>query len=158
QVGSIEGKVTAYQGTVDQQRKTLEQQLETNRHDAAQTIQDKDSQIIQLKKELDIANRRIQDLTPTAKANAGGPHPSLQPDGQIGTVVNEEGTVYIDRGRRDHIVAGMTFEVFDKSTGVTKGELNPRELRGKATIEVIAINDNSSVCRIVRLGRNKTLV
>ena len=43
--------------------------------------------------------------------------------------------------------AGLTFEVFDPATGVVKDKSG--DLRGKATIEVISILDNTSQCRIV---------
>ena len=49
----------------------------------------------------------------------------------------------------------MTFEVFDKDTGVSLDEAN--ELRGKATVDIIRMTERSSLARVVRFTRGQTV-
>src|SRR5699024_86657 len=63
----------------------------------------------------------------------------------------------IDRGKYDHVVLGMTFEVFPDDQPVTVTGKNNQENRGLATIQVIEVNRHSSLARIVRKSRGKTV-
>ncbi len=77
-----------------------------------------------------------------------------QPDGRIVTVLSDERKVYIDRGHDDHMILGMTFEVFDNDELILLEEGENQQLRGKATIEVVDIDEKASTARIVRRSRN----
>ena len=79
---------------------------------------------------------------------AGDIDPSLLPDGRVASILGDKKLVYIDRGRADHIIRGLTFEVYDAAVGIVRNQFD--EFRGKATIEVVSVEDRSSKCRIVR--------
>jgi hypothetical protein len=68
----------------------------------------------------------------------------------------EENVVFINRGRNDHVLLGLTFEVYSRKTGVVSDDTG--ELRGKGTVEVISVSENSSVCRVVRVTRGQAIV
>jgi hypothetical protein len=77
-----------------------------------------------------------------------------QPDGKIVRVPNDS-VCYINLGQGDQVTAGLTFEVYDKSTGVpgipenvTGDEQLPV---GKASIEITHVGVTSSECRIVKI-------
>ncbi len=75
-----------------------------------------------------------------------------EPDGRILAVVEGENMVHIDLGRQHNVLLGMTFEVYDQRTG-TPHSLDHRvdnTYRGKATIEVIKVDEVKSLCQIVR--------
>lgn len=69
-------------------------------------------------------------------------------DGQILQVYPSDSLAVISRGRRDNIVLGMTFAVYSQGTIVRPDE-NGNYPRGKATLEVIGVDDTSSRARIV---------
>lgn len=75
------------------------------------------------------------------------------------TQLAADNTCYIDLGFGDHIVPGITFEVYDKLVGMPKLPNAPTTNidlpKGKATIEIIEVGQVSSRCRIqsVRPGQ-----
>ncbi len=67
-----------------------------------------------------------------------------------------ENRLTIDLGRRDGVTRGMTFAVYDETTGIPQlsGDLEDPETielpRGKASILLVNVGDNSSEARIIR--------
>lgn len=154
---SIQGDFSVFRVQVDDQRETLEQQLDATRAQTQRSINDLRSTIEQKDLRIAAQKKRLDELTEIATTDRGGGvnDPTREYDGVITSILNEEGLVYIDRGRADQILLGMTFEVFDKNQGVSVDESG--DLRGKATIEVIRMSDRSSLCRVVRFGRGRTV-
>lgn len=135
------------------QRKTLEDDLAKARDDKAVAVQAKDKTIAEKDKLISELNQRLaganrQDDAPGNK-KPKAPNMAMMPKGHVVSVFPQERRAYIDLGRKNKITAGLTFEVFDQSTGVALNE--KRELRGKGTIEVINISDTTAECRITRL-------
>ena len=105
------------------------------------------SQIDEMKARISKITGGIKHDTPTA------PEPLRDVDGHIAAIAAAKNVVYIDLGRQDHLVLGMTFEVFDSARGVDvdikdNGDKNIK--RGKATVEVVNMSDHSATCRVVR--------
>ncbi len=78
----------------------------------------------------------------------------MQADGEIISIPGN-GMVYINLGSGQQIVPGMTFEVYDKATGLPRktdvDELGDPVLPvGKASIEVVRVGGASSEARIIR--------
>jgi hypothetical protein len=77
-----------------------------------------------------------------------------QVDGKLIRVPNND-VCYINLGNGDQITPGLTFEVYDKATGVPPIPANvtgDEQLPvGKASIEVTHVGDTSSECRIVHI-------
>ncbi len=73
-----------------------------------------------------------------------------QPDGFI-TKVTGGSTIYINLGKGDQISQGLTFEVYDANDGVPKVDIGNEDAlpKGKGSIEVINVGQNSSECRIL---------
>lgn len=104
-----------------------------------------------------IARTQAENKTVLAKYNA------VRPDAQQstlrapdGTVVRNsaDGTISISLGAGQQIVPGMTFEVYDRGTGVpaiaaTDDLTMPK---GKASLEVLRVGPTTSECRVVRLS------
>lgn len=147
----------AYQEQVANQRAELTRRLEQARDEAEQEIRSRDNQISTLENRLTERDTRIQQLIREIGSETPDvPDQTQQPDGRIVSVANERNMVYIDLGRRHHMVLGMRFEVFDRVRGVqTDAE---GELRGKATIEVVSISENSSAARIVRASQARPVL
>jgi len=78
-------------------------------------------------------------------------------DGNIVEVAGSNDQVYIDRGRKQRIVLGMTFEVYDDMTSIRP--LNDGSLaRGKASLEVINVGDVTSTCKITRATPGRPVI
>lgn len=67
-------------------------------------------------------------------------------DARIVSQIEDQNKVYIDIGREANLTLGMPFKVFD-SDDIMK--INDPESEGKAVVEIININSNSAVGRIV---------
>ena len=68
------------------------------------------------------------------------------------TQVSADNICYINLGFGDHINSGMTFEVYGKNEGVPKLDSGSDILnmpKGKGSLEVINVGQNSSQCRII---------
>ena len=76
------------------------------------------------------------------------------------TQVSADNICYINLGFGDHISSGMTFEVYGKNEGVPKldaGSDIQNMPKGKASIEVINVGQNSSQCRIITTTAGTTI-
>jgi len=76
-------------------------------------------------------------------------NPATLVDGRILDVVGSGDMVYIDKGRNDQIVLGMTFEVYDSPEQI-RADLESDESRGKASIQIVKIGDASSTAKVTR--------
>lgn len=80
---------------------------------------------------------------------------TTSPDAEVASVFGQGNDLFITLGRKDGLVMGMNFEVFDPQP-VIKLEASG-EARGKATIEVYGLDDNSATCRVVRRERSVSI-
>lgn len=127
------------------ERGRLQQAMDQLNVQIAQREQEK----TELQREVEALRRRLAPLRVDVN------EPTLrQPDGQVISVPGNQ-MVYINLGQGDQIVAGMTFEVYDKLEGMPrKTEVDERGdpvmPRGKASIEVARVGASSSEARVIR--------
>lgn len=82
------------------------------------------------------------------------------PDGQILRIGTGD-IVYINLGSAQHVIPGLTFEVYDRRTGIpalsagANVENSDQMVQGKAEIEVIRVDPDSSECRVTNRTANK---
>jgi len=147
----------AYKQTSDTAAKGLAGGADAQRREALTTIAQQKSTIDQLEGQLRNLQARYDALLHSRERLTGeGIDPSLMPDGRISSVLSDSRVVYIDRGKNNRVVLGMTFEVYDMGAGVVKDDRG--ELRGKATLEVVNVLDNASVCRVVRRDPGREII
>lgn len=77
------------------------------------------------------------------------------PDAEVASVFGQGNDLFITLGKRDGLVMGMTFEVFDPQPVIRLNTAG--EARGKATIEVYGLKDDAATCRVVRRDRGSSL-
>jgi hypothetical protein len=156
-VESLRQDYQSYQEKVQGQQEELQRRLERVREEAEREIRKRDSQLKSLESQLAKREKRIEELRGMLQQETPDvPDQTSQVDGRIIAVNREENLVYINLGRQDHLVMGMTFEVFDSSRGVRVGD--DGKMRGKGTIEVVDISESSAACRIVRTDRTRTVL
>ncbi len=123
---------------------------------ATQTaLADKDRQIAKAVADLKVAEDKVANRRPDV-TNAV----VRQPDGKIVRLPGND-ICYINLGQGDQVTPGLTFEVYDKATGVpgipsnkTGDESLPV---GKASIEITRVDPTSSECRIVNVAPGAVL-
>lgn len=145
-----------------QQIDKMEADREAERKAAADSLAKKDVDVagakeaaVKLQERLTAAQARFD------KMRVGVTEPMLRHgDGKI-IGLSQKDYVTINLGRGMQLVPGMTFEVYDKNKGIPKlPQIPPADEApaGKASIEVTSVNDNSSQCRIVKLGQGEQIV
>ena len=77
-------------------------------------------------------------------------------DGEVLSVFNNGGQMFIDRGRKQGVMLGLTFEIFDANEVIRLS--NAGNARGKATIEVYELRDDTAACRVVRRSRGAQVI
>ncbi len=140
---------------IQQQKSSLDTQMAGTREDFVariagleQNISDQDSEILRLRKIID-------DLSGSGGQDPG-PGNLTKADGRIVSIIGGRPEVYISLGRSDRLQMGMTFEVFDANELVKIDEYD--RLRGKATLEVVSVDEGASVARIVRQERGRAVL
>lgn len=78
-------------------------------------------------------------------------------DGRVVGVNRAARQVYIDLGRRNRLVVGLAFEVFDAGTSVQLDEKGAYP-QGKATVEVIRVDESTALCRILRERKGSPII
>ena len=103
-------------------------------------------------KEIDTRNTRLAIYRPSGKDSI-----VRNVDAKI-TQIAPDNICYIDLGFGNHVSPGLTFEVYDRFEGIPKMGDEDQELpKGKASIEIINVGQNSSQCRIIRSQQGQTL-
>jgi hypothetical protein len=121
-----------------------------------------DQQQTQLSNQITLLNKQIDALRDKLSGRRLNVEEAIvrRPEGQI-VALSGDKTVYINLGRGDQIVPGMTFEVYDKSLPLPKlgNGLSDQNLPvGKASIEVTRVLSDSSECYVDQLTPGKQIV
>lgn len=144
----------SYRQSVEQMEQDLTSNVQQVRQEREQRIAELERERTEWQRE---ADRLRQSLADARRRDAGIAAPDLlQPDGQIAALVEDQNNVYINLGRNERIVPGMTFEVFSPNQPIAPDQYD--EVRGKATIMVFDVGESSAQARIVRQqtgGRNQ---
>jgi len=115
--------------------------------DLQRNLRDRDEEIRNL-------NRRIDTLIAAGRESANRSN-VLPADAFVTSLAYGTGDVYIDIGRAQGVVLGMTFELFDSSTLIKVEDED--DVRGKATIEIHSMTENAAIGRVVRLARGASI-
>lgn len=152
----VRKQLEAEQAKLAQSNEKLTQTVNEVRAEKEKQLREKEAEIRARQNEIDQLQARIDQLiVELTGKKLRGPDATLQPDGEIIAVNLNENVVTINLGRADQLILGMTFEVFDRETGI-QTEVNQEgrtvQVRGKATIEVIRFGEDgeTSICRVVR--------
>ena len=127
-------------------------------------LAERNKQIDDLQRQLEVALNKIRQMRPPGtKENI-----VRQADGEIVRVPGND-NVFINLGQGDQISPGLTFEVYDRFTGVpalgpdggtgtTEEEDQSTLPQGKASIEVVRVGPGQSECRIVRQTQGQSVI
>jgi Na+-transporting methylmalonyl-CoA/oxaloacetate decarboxylase gamma subunit len=157
-VTNLKSSQQKYETQVASASQSLKDDLVKLRTDSQQQVTALNGRVAQLEEEKRLLAQRLDRYEREAKQESalGRVDPSTLPDGQIVSILSEDNLVYIDRGREHRMLMGMTFAVFNRVPGIVQDEKG--EYKGKAKIEVVQVNDRSSLARVVESSRGETLV
>lgn len=136
----------------DDLRNDLENQLRDLQAEKEAESTELTDQVLEARQQVRSLQTRLDELMDRVGGNAGGVDPSLVADGRLISDPDSEGLVSISLGRKDHLILGTTFQVFDNRTGVVKNAQG--QLEGKAKIEVVNVFEETALARIVERKSN----
>jgi hypothetical protein len=157
-LAALNQQVDAYKGEVDQYRAELEkakaemiQHEEKAKADAEDRIAALNAQLSDMQKELLLSRDTMSRLQNELKGRTFKPQDEFAlVDGKIIGLDTAENAVYINLGRRQKLRLGMSFEVYSEATAIRPDERTGQYPAGKASLEVIKVDENSSTARVVR--------
>jgi hypothetical protein len=141
---------------------TAKQTFQDEQNASSTALEGADTQIAKLTNDLSTQTKQIAllgDKLSGKRVNVLDPI-IRRPEGSIVSVADQD-TVYINIGEGDHVVPGLTFEVYDKTLPLPKlgdGLSEDNLPEGKASIEVLRVLPDSSVCHVNHLKPGEVLV
>jgi len=93
------------------------------------------------------------------KGTGGGSVVDLSrlPKGLVLGIGPDGSTVTLNIGKKQHVVLGLTFAVYDRGTTLIDKDITGGLRNGKAIVEVSKVSDTTSIARIVQLDRGATI-
>ena len=116
------------------------------------------NRIAELQARLDQANEdnsvfrsQIEELRRKTESYRVKPqNPAELVDGRVISVPGAGGQIFVDLGRNDRVVPGMTFEVYEDAAAIRPDPRTGEYVRGKASVEIIRVGTDTSSARLTR--------
>jgi hypothetical protein len=153
EIGGYKSKLDGFTNNMTSKLDESAEAVARIRRESNDTIAQLNGRISALNEEIAVAQGKIKSMQ--AERLAGSIRPGDEAalvDGQVVAVVDADGTVFINRGRNQRVQLGMTFEVY-ADAGAIRPTASGEYPRGKAALEIIRVDDNSSTARIARGSR-----
>ena len=157
EIESMQSQIAAYSEEAERFRTQLQETL-ANVNDAVERqrrtyetrIDELENEKDALSQEVFVMRGRVDELQKVISQNRErGNNPALLVDGRvIDTLSRDE--VFINRGRQHRIVLGMTFEVYSTADAIRQNPETGDMPRGKASLQVVQVGDQTSKCKITR--------
>jgi hypothetical protein len=128
----------------------IRDQAEADRRNYTLQIEQLNNEIARRDQLVSLLRQQIANLRPGQNTNVGA-----EPDGTVVRAAPGNGEVYISLGRRDRVVSGLTFAVYDPRLGVRIG--SDADAAGKGGIEVVDVSETESLCRVTHTTRGQNI-
>ncbi|MCA9285821.1 MAG: hypothetical protein KDA22_11430 [Phycisphaerales bacterium] len=156
-IATYEQAAKDYQADFAKTKELLEQSRLQLEDESRQRIADLQRDNDALRQDNTVKSSRLNELQRIVDAIRVKPrNPAELVDGRIVDIVGND-QVYINLGRKQRVVPGMTFEIFDdaNSIQVDDGTGTPR---GKASIQVTKVDETTSTARLTRVSPGRPVV
>jgi hypothetical protein len=167
EIDAVTGKIAAYEKAAEDYRAELDKVRGAYYSDVDSLRERYEGDIARLENEKDalfqervVLKGRLDELQEILSVNRlRAQDPSTLVDGRIVDTIGGSDEVYIDCGKNDRIVLGMTFEVYDDDSALQEVDRLTGQLpRGKASLQVIQVRETTSKCMITRAVPGRPVV
>ncbi len=155
-IAALSSDVNNYSSDVESYRGDLNNTIDRNNERVDDILRTSSEQEAALQETIASLESRVFILEGQLAACQGENSARLSPrdeyalvDGQVIGISPGDRTVTIGVGRRDRVTLGLTFEVYTDS-GAIRPDADGEYPRGKAALEIIRIDEASSVARVIR--------
>lgn len=157
-VGNYKGQVDGFRSDLQTRVGEMASQIDKVREEADREKVQLNNELTKLREELLVAQGKIRELQKNRASEGVRPADEFAlVDGEIiGLDSMDDRMVYLNIGRKQRVVIGMSFEVYSDATAMRPDESGEAP-RGKASVEVIRLDENSSVARITRNPRGNPI-
>ncbi|MGA2232135.1 MAG: hypothetical protein ABSH22_14660 [Tepidisphaeraceae bacterium] len=141
---------------------SVKKTFEDEQRSTAAALDAADKKQVELVNEIDGLNKQISSLRNRLAGRRIAVEDAIirRPEGAVVDIADAT-TVYINLGKGDQIVPGMTFEVYDKNLPLPKlgeGQSETDLPAGKASLEVTRVGDTSSECHVNQITPGEQIV
>lgn len=158
QVGQVRGESESYRVSTDEYKKRVDAELDRVKQQAAESegrLQDQLQKMTEDKLILENQLASLRGQRNLATVRAGDEYALV--DGEVVAVDGSSRQAFISLGRANNVVLGMTFSVYASAASL-RPDADGNYPRGKATLEVTNVGENSSTCRITSEVRGNPVV
>ncbi len=153
-IAPLTNATTDYSRSVEEMQKIASDSKAAMEQDYKGRIQDLQKNADGLSAERDTLRTKLEQAEKKLALFEVKPEdPSSLVDGHIIEVGGPDSTVYLDIGQKHRVVPGMTFEVFSTPEQVQNNKNGA--LRGKASIQVLRVTNDTSTARVTRSSPNQ---
>lgn len=163
-IASLTSEIGTYRSDVDAYRTDLNSTIDSNNARVDDVMRSASEQEAALQETVASLESRVFILEGQLADCQGQNDARLRPldeyalvDGQVLGINASDRTASLSVGRRDRVTLGLTFEVY-ADAGAIRPDEEGEYPRGKATIEIIRIDESSSVARILRENARNPIV
>jgi hypothetical protein len=163
-IKTLSSGVDTYKGQIDQYKTELDKRvaemtsaIDKIKRDANDEIAKLNDRISRQTEELLVAQGKLRALQGERGKDQLRPgDEAALVDGEVVALVDADNTVFLNRGKNQRVTLGMTFEVYGEPSDIRLGA-DGSTARGKGSVEVIRVDDNSSTARITRATRGNPI-
>jgi TolA-binding protein len=163
-ISSLQSELSAYRSDVENYRGDVTQTIAQNNERVDDIQRTASEQEAALQETIASLESRVFILEGQLAECQGQNQARLRPrdeyalvDGQVIGVNAGDDTATLSVGRRDRVTLGLTFEVYDDG-GAIRPDDEGEYPRGKGAVEIIRIDEASSVARIIRENPRNPIV
>lgn len=144
---------------VDKFKATMDERVDKIRQDYSSRESALQKEVDDLQRDRVIDRGVIEKLRAETKGAhfTGAPEQSLV-DATIVGMNSADNTIVLGIGRKQRAVLGLTFEIYGDATGIRPDERTGEYPRGKASVELIRVDADSSVARVLREQKGNPVV
>lgn len=159
EVDTYKAEVDALRESINEYRKKSDERVQRISDESAARENQLQAEIDKLQRESVLDKGLIQRLQGelAGKRFAGDSEYALV-DAQVIGLNSIDNTATINIGRKDKLRVGMTFEAYNDAASIRPDERTGEYPPGKASVEVVNIDDTTSTVRILREKRGNPLV
>ncbi len=166
EVAGFNTQIASYRDAAEDYRKRLEAAIDelnkakdTLRNQYEATKRQLEDEVDNLSRENQVLVGRIDQYEKIrAESQIRAQNPAMQVDARIIDVPSGSDQIFLDKGKKDKIVLGMTFEVYADSSMIRVNPQTGEVPRGKASLQVVKVNDATSVAKVTRSSPGQPVI